>query len=272
MSHFTRRQSLGMLAAVSIPPTAAVAVAGVAPAAMALPAASITENPALVEAYERFLGAREELASAKDALEWLADEWRHLWPLAPEEILDGANADRGAASQAVAEKDILGRFIHRDTAPLTKRLTRSMRNESPRLCFSIYTPERIRERIAFFERPFQSRRPKALSKGGVARLERLAELHVMLPLSREYWAETARIREASGVERVKSRVHAAEAQVRQAAQAVSSVNAKTPSGLRMKAEAMKEDTFFHAFAKQGGLLGDMARFIDEVLAVAGEAV
>lgn len=39
MVNLTRRQSLGMLAAVSIPPTATVGVTAVAPAAMALPAA-----------------------------------------------------------------------------------------------------------------------------------------------------------------------------------------------------------------------------------------
>lgn len=127
----------------------------------------------MVEAYQRFLRARTELTSAKDALEWLADEWRHLWPLAPEEILDGANADRFSSSQEAAEKDILGRFIHRDTTPLTKRLTRSMRNESPRLCFSIYTPERTRERIAFFESPSKAKALNALSKETARRQPRV---------------------------------------------------------------------------------------------------
>ncbi|MFX7329178.1 hypothetical protein ABTI69_20540, partial [Acinetobacter baumannii] len=79
MSNITRRnllkQSPTALVLATVPVGAAVA---------ALPAeAAPAENPELIAAYERFVAARAERAAAEDALEWLADEWRHLWPLAP---------------------------------------------------------------------------------------------------------------------------------------------------------------------------------------------
>lgn len=69
-----------------------------------------SENPDLLQAHERMIAARTELADAKSALEWIADEWRHLWPLAPEELLGGANA---GFSDTTAERDIVGNRVAR---------------------------------------------------------------------------------------------------------------------------------------------------------------
>ena len=37
---------------------------------------------------------RDNNVVSSAALDWLAAEYRHLWPLAPEELLSGANAHR----------------------------------------------------------------------------------------------------------------------------------------------------------------------------------
>lgn len=267
MSKITRRALLKQS------PAALVLAAAPASAAVVLPAkAAPAENPELIAAYDRFLAARAEVAAAEDALEWLVDEWRHRWPSAPEEILGGSNADCGAGQWGeTAERDIAGRFIRRDTADLTKRMTRKMRERTPCTCFSVETPECIEGVIRGWERPRSGRTAAALARNVAEQQRVLAKYRAMLPLSQAYYAETAALRAASGVEAVKDRISAAKSEFRAAAFAVSKAQAITPAGLCMKAEALQADDLVSALEKQGGILGDMVRFIEATIAVVGRA-
>lgn len=270
MSSITRRnllkQSPAALAVAAIPASAAVA---------ALPTeASPSENIDLIYAFQRFKEARDELAAAKDALEWLIDEWRHRWPLAPEEILGGANADgRFGSAPDNAERDIAGRFVFRDTAPLTTRLTRKMRGRNPRLCFSIETPEQIQAGIDRWQTPRPGRTAASIARNLVEQQRILAKYRAALPLSRAYHAETERLRKASGVAQVTHRIKVAETAFDRACRDVSHEKAYTFEGLRMKAEVLQvhdNGLAIHLLPK-GGAIGGMARFIEATLDVIGRA-
>ncbi len=95
----TRRTFLGGVAAASIPVN--VSVATTTDQASAATSKLKAENRDLLVAFKRLQSAQRELWDAEDALVWIADEWRHLWPLAPEELLGIANADRGYHEIAV---------------------------------------------------------------------------------------------------------------------------------------------------------------------------
>lgn len=250
---------------------AALALAGVpASAAVAVPAqAASTENPELIAAYDQFLAARAEVAAAEDALEWLVDEWRHRWPSAPEEILGGANADCSSGRWGEkAERDIAGRFIRREAAGLTKRMTRKMRERTPCTCFSVETPEDIEQVIRRWEHPRSGRTPAALARNIAEQQRVLAKYRAKLPLSKAYYAETARLREASGVEKCKQRLRAARIDESQASRAVSNIEAFTPLGIILKAKTITTDNAINVFRKQeAGILGEMTRFIDATLSV-----
>lgn len=270
MSKITRRtllkQSPAALALAAIPTSAAVA---------ALPAETApAENPELIAAYDRFLAARAEVAAAEDALEWLVDEWRHLWPLAPEEILGGANADKSSGSYADnAERDIAGRFIQRETVDLTKRLSRKWREKHQRTCFHVETPEQIERVIRGWERPRSGRTAAALARKIAEQQKVLAIYKAKLPVSRAYYAETAALRKASGVEQVKQRIEAAKAEIDRAVRAVSHKAAHTIDGLRIKAEVLlvQDGGMVPHLRDKGGAIGGMSRFVYAVLDVIGRA-
>lgn len=260
----TRRTFLGGIAAASIP-VGAGAVLSATPSSFG---ASAKENPELLAAYGRFRAARDEVAAAKDALEWLADEWRHLWPLAPEEILGHAHADRNTAG---AERDIAGRIIFRDTNEVTKRMTRRWREENPSVCFSVHTPDWFQYDIDKWEKPRTGKTAMALARNRATQARVLDEYRNKQRLSEEYHAETARLRAASGVDKVKQRVKAAEAALSKACTDVSYEPAHTIEGLRLKAEALEaqDDGLAIYMRDKGGALGGMARFIEATLAVVG---
>jgi hypothetical protein len=262
MPKLSRRNALGLIAAVSI----------ASPVSASGSAASITrENPDLIAAYASFNAAQTELVAAQDALGWLADEWKHRWPLAPEEILGNANADRGYSYGTRAECDIVGRYIYRDTSELTTRLTKAFRLEQPRICFSVETPDLIQLEIDVWSVPRKGRSASAIARRQAEQKRRLAKLHQALAVSTEYHKETAHLREASGVEAAKERVERARVALRTTSLAVSKAKALTTDGIRMKADALKSDDLVPVVLKQNGILGDMARFIDDVLAVIGRA-
>lgn len=267
MSKITRRNLLKQSPAALV--VAAVPVGAVA---TSLPAeATPAENPELVAAYERFVAARAEVATAEDALEWLVDEWRHRWPSAPEEILGGANADRSySLNSETAEKDIAGRFIRRPTADLTARMTRKMRESTPVACFSVETPEGIQRVITAWAIPRKGRTPAAQARHQKEQQKVLAKYRRKLPLSQAYYAETARLREASGVEKYIQRITAAKNEQQRASRAVSNAEAFTMAGIAFKAAALTADNTLDVFRKQeAGILGEMTRFIDATLSVIG---
>lgn len=239
-------------------------------ALLTLNASKTAENPVLVKAYERFRNAKAEVTAAQDALEWLADEWRHRWPLAPEQILGGANADSEYGSES-AERDIIGRFIYRETACLTKRLSRQIRNEKPALCFSVETTDYIERIIANLEGPRTARTPSGLVRKLALQEKTLAMWQEKIPISQAYYAEIARLKKLSGVEQYQDRLASAQAQYRAATLAVATAHAFTVSGIAMKAEAIKSDAFMSVALGQVGILGDMARFIHSTLEVLGTA-
>ena len=266
MSTITRRnllkQSPAVLSIAAIPVGAAVD---------AVPAlAAPTENPALIAAYERFLAARGEVAEAEDALEWLVDEWRHLWPLAPAEILGFPNADEYTAG---AERDIAGRIIIRKTADLGRKATREFVERYPETCFQILSPELLQEVIEKWEKPRTGKTEKALFRNLAEQAKVLAEYRHKLRLSEEYHAETARLWEASGVEDVKQRIKAAKAALDRACGDVSHEPAYTVEGLRLKADVLQvQDNGLAPYMRdKGGALGAMSRFIDATLDVIGRA-
>lgn len=263
MSKITRRTLLKQS------PAALVLAAAPASAAVAADAAP-TENPDLLDAYDQFVAARAEVAEAEDALEWLIDEWRHLWPLAPEAILGGANANTYSKD---AERDIAGRIIVRDTCDLTKRLTRKWREEHPTSCFDLESVDSLQKSIEIWERPRTGKTEKALARNKAEQARILVEYREKQRLAGEYFAETSRLREASGVEKVKQQLKAAKARLDRACSDVSYEPAYTVAGLRLKAEVLQTHDGGMApyMRNKGGALGGMARFIDATLSVIGRA-
>lgn len=266
MSKITRRnllkQSPAVLALSAIP-------AGTAVAALPVETAP-SENPELISAYDRFVAARAEVVAAEDALEWLVDEWRHLWPLAPEEILGSANADEYTAG---AERDIAGRIIIRDTSDFTTRLDRKQRGKLRTSCFSVPTPDWFQDVIDKWEKPRTGKTAKALARNRAQQAKVLKEYRQKLRLSEEYHAETARLRETSGVEQAKQRIKTAKAALGRACSDISYEPAYTVAGLRLKAEALQtqDDGMAPYMRDKGGALGGMARFIEATLDVIGRA-
>ncbi|NKJ03448.1 hypothetical protein [Rhizobium sp. SG741] len=271
----TRRSFLsalpGLAAASAIPVVIAIdgRTAHAAPGPSAI-VAGPRENPELLRAYDELIAARAELAEAQDALEWLADEWRHLWPLAPEELLEGANAHQGYPRNDNAERDIIGRFMMRDTADLTNRLNRQFREMNEKQCFNVCTVAEAEKYIANLSRQTpKGRTEKALARDRAWIKDRLAIWNKRLVLAREYEAETARLRHESGVQRVKQQISVAELAVVKSRVEISKIPAFTHEGLRIKAEALKMYSLFDGQIDLGGPLDEAARFIKSVLDVAG---
>lgn len=266
----TRRTFLGGLAAASVP-------AGAGVAAAAIPTAGThvrQENPDLVAAYATFKAAQAELVAAKDALEWLADEWKHLWPLAPEGLLEGANAHNRASyiEGPPTECDILGRPLMRETAGLTKRLTPAQRRDCATTCFTLQTESNARKRLASWQAHIpKGRTEKSLAKAHATKARFISQLTRQVELAREYEAETARVRAASGVEAMQEQVLAAEARRRAACAAISRFPAYTCQGLRIKAESLLFTgcDLFDAQCLQDGFMGDICRFIKATVSVTG---
>jgi hypothetical protein len=249
----TRRTFIAGLAAASVPAGTVVAVNATQAAAAYQ---SAQENPELIASYDRFLAARDEVTAAKDALEWLVDEWRHRWPMAPEEILGFANADNYTAG---AERDIAGRILKRDTSDFRSA------------CFTVNEPDWFQYIVDKWEKPRTGRTEKALVRNRAHQAKVLAEYRHKLKLSEEYFTETARLRAASGVDKIKQRVKAAEAVLTKACTDVSHEPAYTTEGLRLKAEALhaQDDGLAIYMRDKGGALGGMARFIEATLSVVG---
>ncbi|MBX4931304.1 hypothetical protein [Rhizobium bangladeshense] len=270
----TRRAILFGLAAAST--TAAIAVAPDAQGADVVEAQSLAdqaENPELVTAYQEFDVACTELKRAHDELEWLADEWRHQWPLAPEELLLGANAQDGRYP-GPAERDIIGRYLVRDTSELTKRLSPKFRRGNPKTCFAIRTADEERKHLEGWRQSTPNgRTEKALARNRAYRIKAIKECELRIQLAERYEAETSRLRKVSGADAAKLRVAKADTRLLAAANDVSQCQARTLAGLGMKADALAVTAaaLIKATEFDPGPLGQLARFVDSVAGVAGRA-
>lgn len=176
------------------------------------------------------------MEDAKDALAWLGDEWRHRWPLAPEEILRYTHA---GINDAFAERDIAGNRIFRATADLTKRLSKEFRQKNERCCFCLHTADETAAHLdEVRDRKIAGRTDRARERNRRFHDRYVAELTERLRIAVEHEAETARLRAESGVEDAKLRVKNARADVERAVRTVSVASANSIVGLRMKAEVI----------------------------------
>ncbi|MBY2993758.1 hypothetical protein HF263_03870 [Rhizobium leguminosarum] len=270
----TRRALLWGLAAAST--AAAVAVAPDAQGAGALTSSGFPdqpESPALISAYQSFCDASVDLKEAHQAREWLADEWKHRWPLAPEALLWGANAQDGSYLDD-GERDIIGRYIVRDTADLTKRMSAKFRRATPRTCFSVLTSSRAREIVEKWKRSSpKGRTEKARVRHELFRDKMIREYETNIVLAEQYEAETARLREISGAEAARLLVKEVDGRVLTAANEVSQCRAYTVAGLGMKADALTvtASALMKITKSDESPLGQIARFIESVAEVAGGA-
>ncbi|MBY3260342.1 hypothetical protein MOV76_08220 [Rhizobium sp. PRIMUS64] len=271
----TRRALLWSLAAAST--AAAVAVAPDAHGAIATEAQALprdqAENPALILACQKFHGALAELKEAQDSLEWIADEWRHQWPLAPEDLLLGANAQDGRYTMP-AERDIIGRFLVRDTSDLTKRLAPKFRRENRKTCFVIRTAAEERDVLKRWKRSTPTgRTEKALARNRAYRTKAIRECELRIQLAVQYEAETAHLRDISGADAARLRIRDADIRLRRAADEVSHCRALSLADLAMKANvlAVTAGDLMELTKPDATPLGQMARFIESVAEVIGRA-
>lgn len=267
-SDVSRRALLLGLAAAST--AAAVAVAPEARgdettiAALTPPA----ENPELVAAYDNFQAACIELKAAVNDLEWLADEYRHRWPLAPEELLLNANAQDNRFSTVIAERDIIGQFLLRDTIVLTKRLSRSFRESTRKTCFTLLTAEKAREQLERWKQHVPTgRTEKSLARNRAFREEAIRDCERDLALAARYEAETSRLRKEAGADVAIKRVKDADDKVNAAAAEVSFLPALTLEGLWMKASAANVGAFDikRLVSEDSTPLGQLVRLMASVL-------
>ncbi|PYE98898.1 secreted protein [Rhizobium sp. PP-F2F-G38] len=267
----TRRNFLGGAALAG-----ATAAAGAGPAIACAPmepvlTASVAENHDLLEAYDRLKAALAERDEANLALEWIADEWRHLWPLAPEELLGGANA-HSIGGNSYAERDIIGRYLMRDTSSLTKRFSPKLRMEMPTACFAVATEEQANENLDRWTKSApKGRTEKALGRSRITRDRFIANARHKAALAREYEQETRRLRDAAGVEKARRRIMRAKASVKAICEEISLIPARSPEGFRIKAQAIGTSGILSSARECSGTLAEMARFIDEVAGFEGRA-
>lgn len=259
-----RRVLLGLGAA-----TASAAVV-VAPSIAKSETVERKENPELLKAHEALKDARNEFAEATDALTWIADEWKHLWPLAPEPLLGCGNVDRAGRNED-AERDIIGRYIKRDTSDLTRRMSSAkFRRENPSICFAVMSPEEAREQLEFWKnRVPKGRTEKALAQNTATRAHFIADLELKLSLAIQYRAETDSMRKAAGVQQAKDRIETAKNHVRQIGIDISTIDAFTPQGLRIKADALTENPLMR-LDHMGRTPGEVSLFLEAVCRMMGE--
>lgn len=236
VANITRRHALKLF-------PAGIAAAAVADEAAALPVIKpvpgSSENPEIFEAYEALLAARDELAAAKSELEWLGDEWRHVWPLAPEGLFRFAHAQgpKYGIHAEHAELDLIGRPVMREVSSLSARWQALRKHHNTTsTCFSIDTVERLENWLEnLVTRPPHGKTEKAIARHNGQR----EDAERKLDLAMRYEAAKADVRKRSGVEQVQQRVDAAENAFRSLAAAVSGIPVTTLDGLRIKAEALR---------------------------------
>lgn len=269
----TRRALLFSLGAAST--AAALTVAPNAHAAETVAVDTQDENPDLVAAYNKFHEACVDLKTAIDHAEWLADEWRHCWPLAPEELLLDAGAQHPYAAGAIIERDIIGRPLLRDTSAMTKRLSQKFRERTPQTCFTLLTADKARELLDRWQhKEPRGRTEKSLARNRDFQQEAIAVCKRDIVIAEQYEAETARLRKLAGVDAAKQRVNDTDARLAKAAEDVSRADAYTLSGLKMKADALSVTAgkLMEIIADDRSALGQLFRFVKSAAGLAERGI
>ena len=235
-------------------------------------------NPRLFELAGQMSDAQEALATAQDKVDWIVAEWRHLWPLAPEQILHCANMHEYSSSHAVIERDLAGNPMMRDIEPLTMRLSPEFRQQGGKTCFSLCTVQFAEERLLHFAaNPPTGRTPKALARNVALRAERVRDWTAKLETARKYEVETARIRELSGIEAAIPQVEAAGKRVQALLAEIMQEPAHTMEGLRIKLRLIQQYVLTgpnaEVYAKMRSIpMGWIGPFAEDVAGIIGEAV
>ncbi|MFI0848660.1 hypothetical protein [Mesorhizobium sp. IMUNJ 23232] len=215
--------------------------------AVATPAAAIAcsmpidagDDSKLFTLLGEYQAAQADLAKAKADLDWLVAEWRHLWPLAPEELLGGVWFDREVphSRNPTVERDIAGRFLRRDTATLTKRLKRRSRAEHATGIFDVTTAAYARDTLDRWQKStVRGRTAKSLAKNQKRRVDFIGQWERRYALATEYEAETARLRELSGVAAIRKRIETLTAGSGLYADLILTEPVQTVAGLQAKAD------------------------------------
>jgi hypothetical protein len=193
---------------------ASVAVANPSVAMPAANDATPAVSPAIEIAFKAITEARQELVAAKDARDWLADEWRHLWPRAPESMrLNGSFS-------GTVETDIVDRS-YRDS------------NGRPK---GIRTRKEVAESRAWVEGhkpPRASASARVQERHAKWRRDRLAEVQEM----EAYLDTTEKLREDSGARAVLARIKAADEALDRSISSLMETPAVSLSDLQIKAQA-----------------------------------
>ncbi|PSJ53660.1 hypothetical protein C7I85_27955 [Mesorhizobium soli] len=241
MPTLDRRRLLLGLAAAS---TAAAAITAAQPA----PAAETAAKPELVALLAELREAKAEKDAAIDAREWLIDEWRHLWPLAPEEItLPGHNE-----WDSQREVDLAGRSIVRPGEKYARHL-RGLENLT-----------RLAESMAGYVEKARTEKNRARALAALANDRR------NLRLGQEYYNEIERIKDASGIRAANARIDTAKEEIHRIGEALMAIPASSIACLTVKAEAVEiwVGTMFPFLHKETNFIGwsiHMARDIRNVM-------
>lgn len=200
-----RRQLLLGLAASTAAATATVAVEA---------SASPSEAPALLALAADLAAANSALATARSDKDWLLAEWRHRWPSAPDEI---AWPWSRQVDHRCCEVDLNGRpFVRPD----------GMKRELHDLK---WLERRALEPVDVDHRGRPIKDAKRMARAAQMRQsDRKA-----FELGQQYYAETKRIRKASGIDAAKQRIVDAEQHLEQVAEQIMAHDAKTLSGLSL---------------------------------------
>ncbi|TIL25714.1 MAG: hypothetical protein E5Y88_12255 [Mesorhizobium sp.] len=231
-----RRMLLGLAAA----STAAAAITAASAAGCAP-----VENPELVRLGNQLPEAAAEYRAALDEIEWIAAEWKHRWPLAPDEI----TMPRG--NYIDGERDIAGRLLKRPGEEHV-RCVRDVRNLAA---------------IVATDRP---PRHNASEATRARRAHWLARAKRELKIGKAYKSQTARLRDISGMDLAKARVAAAKKSLSDLVTAIMEQPGTTMEGMLIKAQAVT--TFNKAMARKYPLDGELwaAQLAASVLQLASE--
>jgi hypothetical protein len=205
----TRRTALAATGAALAAALSEVAASAAAPAAHA-PSPAIAA--AFEAAFEAVTATHRELLNARADRDWLADEWRHRWPRAPESA-------KWHSSDGTIETDIIGR-VYRDAAgkPICLKPTEEM--------------IRWRRWADYLDRPMRANASmKARQRRAEWRQNQLREI----AQAESYFSEIQRLRAASGAAAALARVDAAERDLDAAIAALLSEPSRSLADLRVKA-------------------------------------